>query len=57
METECQGTWRDYYGPTDGPVPEGAWLMQCDGCGELVMFSRNNKITLRPGASKNPAER
>jgi len=51
MDSECEGTWREYHGPLDCPVPEGAWLMQCDGCGEIQMFSPASlgSITLVPG--------
>lgn len=52
-DTECQGTWRNYHGPTDGPIPEDAWLMRCDGCGQVEMFTTNNHITLIPGRT-NP---
>jgi len=50
LETDCQGTWRDYHGPLETDLPEGKWLMRCDGCGEVKMFTTTTAITLIPGA-------
>lgn len=47
--TTCQGTWRVYFGPTDGQVPEGAEMLRCDGCGELAIINKGNWLTLVPG--------
>lgn len=43
----CTGTWRDYW-PREAHDPDAAF-MRCDGCGEVIMIRKGQKITLIPG--------
>lgn len=45
--TECQGTWREVPNhETDDP------LLECSGCGELMVIHKGKAIVLKEGAPK-----